>query len=189
METLVEGKLKFKRSSTAASDTLLPLESMEEFVEFTQERLQLIMRTLVDERKQYERTMAHTLQELQIHYEERLAEKERLIGELSLTIDLLISNSKHMELEHGRKVGDYEQEIQTYKNLLRRKYLKEIDMERQQKREAGPRSTVRKVGVKEDTSPDSLRKMISQMQFTEASKISLYVTADPEANFSGNKYK
>jgi|JI61114C2RNA_FD_contig_61_1827912_length_535_multi_2_in_0_out_0_1 hypothetical protein len=39
-----------------------------------------------------------------------------------------------MELEYGRKLADYEQEIQTYKNLLRRKYLKEIDQERQHKR-------------------------------------------------------
>ena len=39
---------------------------------FTQERLRLIMKTLMDERKQYERTMALNLQELQEQFELKL---------------------------------------------------------------------------------------------------------------------
>ena len=45
---------------------------MESMMGFTQERLRLIMKTLMDERKQYERTMALNLQELQEQFELKL---------------------------------------------------------------------------------------------------------------------
>lgn len=76
------------------------------------------------------------MQEMQEKYESKLVEKDRLVGELGHTIDSLIANSKQMELDLSKKLSDSEQEIQMYKNMLRKKYLKEIEVERQLKKDS-----------------------------------------------------
>lgn len=61
---------------------------------------------MLEEKKQYERSMALSLQQMQVEYEAKLEDKDRLISELSCTIDSLISNSKAVELELSRKLSD-----------------------------------------------------------------------------------
>lgn len=96
--------------------------------------------------------MAQTMQEMQEQYERKLEEKGKLVAELSRTVDMLISNSKQMELDYSRKLAEHEQEIQTYKNMLKKKYLKEIDLERQFRKE-GVQINFQRIGSPTKDSP------------------------------------
>lgn len=83
----------------------------------------------------------------------------------------MISNSKQVELELSKKLGESEQEIQTYKNMLRRKYLREIEVERQIKKESSRRAV---------DSPVRVKKVLSSI-------VSKHSYLSPESAGSHNK--